>query len=288
MKDDRCSKRYPKNLHRDTITGNDGYPDYRRRSIDDGGQSFSTIVQGNRRTIDTRWVVPYSPILSKTFKAHINVEYCHSVKAIKYIFKYITKGHDMAVFGVGEAANVIDEVQRYQVGRYISSGEAIWRILSFPIHERHPSVVHLAVHLENGQRVYFTPGTNQARLSSPPQTSLTGFFRLCEEDEFASTLLYSEVPKFYTWNKVSKQFQRRKQGKPVSGWPNLYSSDALGRVYTVSPRDQECFFLRLLLVNVREPKSFDNLKTVNGIRLINLSLTPLLLPSGPGARRHCN
>ena len=90
-------------------------------------------------------------------------------------------------------------------------------------------------------------------------------FRLCEEDEFAKSLLYSEVPKFYTWNKVSKQFQRRKQGKPVSGWPNLYSSDALGRVYTVSPRDQECFFLRLLLVNVRGPKSFDDLKTVNGI-----------------------
>ena len=54
MKDGRCSKRYPKNLHRDTITGNDGYPDYRRRSIDDGGQSFPSIVQGNWMTIDNR------------------------------------------------------------------------------------------------------------------------------------------------------------------------------------------------------------------------------------------
>ena len=27
---------------------------------------------------------------------------------------------------------------------------------SFSIHERHPTVVHLAIHLENGQCVYFT------------------------------------------------------------------------------------------------------------------------------------
>ena len=37
-----------------------------------------------------------------------------------------------------------------------SSNEAIWHIFTFSIHERDPVVVHLAVHLENGQRVYFT------------------------------------------------------------------------------------------------------------------------------------
>ncbi|GFW10572.1 ATP-dependent DNA helicase [Trichonephila clavipes] len=62
----------------------------------------------------------------------------------------------MAVFGVGNVAAPLDEINQYQFGRYISSNEAVWRILSFPIHERHPTVVHLAVHLENGQRVYFT------------------------------------------------------------------------------------------------------------------------------------
>ena len=34
--------------------------------------------------IDNGWIVPYCPLLSKTFNAHINVEYCNSVKAIKY------------------------------------------------------------------------------------------------------------------------------------------------------------------------------------------------------------
>ena len=61
----------------------------------------------------------------------------------------------MTMIGVGAEIS-IDEVTHYQMGRYASSNEAIWRIFSFPNHERRPTVVHLAVHLENGQRVNFT------------------------------------------------------------------------------------------------------------------------------------
>ena len=110
MKDGKCSKQYPWNLHEETVSGKDGYPEYRRRSPEDGGQSFTSTVRGNRMTIDNRWVVPYSPLLSKTSKAHINVEYCHSVRAIKNIFKNITKGHDMAVF---ELEGTTDEMDRH-------------------------------------------------------------------------------------------------------------------------------------------------------------------------------
>nr|XP_036224310.1 uncharacterized protein LOC106621587 [Bactrocera oleae] len=119
MMDGKCSKRYPRTLISETITGNDGYPLYRRRSTADNGKS--TIVKLNQQDIeiDNRWIVPYSPILSKTFKAHINVESCHSVKSIKYICKYVTKGSDMAVIGIG-AENSNDEVTQYQMGRYVS------------------------------------------------------------------------------------------------------------------------------------------------------------------------
>ena len=125
--------------------------------------------------IGNKWVVPYCPLLSRIFQAHINVEYCNSVKSIKYICKYVNKGSDQAMFGFGKDGKAVDEVERYQLGRYISSNEAVWRILDCPIHERHPTVVHLAVHLENGQRVYFTEDNLRERINEPPRTTLTAF-----------------------------------------------------------------------------------------------------------------
>lgn len=38
MIDGKCSKRYPRAFTSDTITGNHGYPLYRRRSVEDNGQ----------------------------------------------------------------------------------------------------------------------------------------------------------------------------------------------------------------------------------------------------------
>ncbi|KAL4152846.1 hypothetical protein QTP88_000679 [Uroleucon formosanum] len=169
----------------------------------------------------------------------------------------------MAVFGIA-SENVNDEISNFQMGRYVSTNEALWRLLSFQIHERYPTVVHLAVHLENGQRVYFTEANAAQRAERPPSTTLTSFFAMCEADPFAATLMYVEMPKYYTWNQSTKKFQRRKQGTPVPDWPQVFSTDALGRMYTVHPRNDECFYLRLLLVNVRGPKSFAHLKTVNG------------------------
>ncbi|XP_074115105.1 uncharacterized protein LOC141537825 [Cotesia typhae] len=179
MMDGKCSKRYLKVFLKETETGEDGYPKYRRRSPTDGGVK----LMFNGVTIDNRWVVPYNPVLSRTFKAHINVEYCNSIKSIKYICKYINKGSDQASFTVED----LDEVKKYQAGRYISSSEAIWRIFCFHIHDRFPSVMHLAVHLENG------------------------------------------------------------------------------RVYTVHPKNTKCYYLRLLLHEVRGPTSFLALKTIGGV-----------------------
>ena len=77
----------------------------------------------------------------------------------------------MAVIGVG-AENSIDEVTQYQMGSYANSNKAIWRIFSFPNHERRPTVVHLAVHLENGQGVYFTTQNVLQRTIQTPSTTL--------------------------------------------------------------------------------------------------------------------
>jgi hypothetical protein len=51
---------------------------------------------------DNRWVVPYNPYLTMWYQCHINVEVCSSITAVKYLYKYVYKGHDRA-FGSGAA-----------------------------------------------------------------------------------------------------------------------------------------------------------------------------------------
>ncbi|XP_054275666.1 uncharacterized protein LOC128994867 [Macrosteles quadrilineatus] len=257
MKEGHCSKRYPRPFVKETTMADNGYPTYRRRAPEDGGQQVLIKVGNEDIAMDNRWVVPYSPVLSRMFETHINVEYCSSVKSIKYICKYINKGTDQATFSMVDT----DEIQTYQSGRYICSSEAVWRLLSFPIHERYPSVMHLEVHLPDEQNVYFQPNNVRDRMEQ--DTTLIAFFNLCQTDAFARTLLYNEVPSYYTYTK-QRGWSRRRRGTPVPGHPDVRQDSCIGRVYTVHPNSSERYYLRLLLHTVRGPTSFDDLKTVDG------------------------
>lgn len=112
---------------------------------------------------------------------------------MKYFCKYVNTISDHAAFTLQDEKN---EVKLYGSGRYISSSKAVWRILTFPIHERYPTVIHLSVHLENGQPVYFTSKNLVDKLNKPPQTTLLASFELYKIDEFAKTLLYCEIPSY--------------------------------------------------------------------------------------------
>ena len=116
-------------------------------------------------------------------------------------------------------------------------------MFNFPIHERYPTVVHLSVHLENGQRIHFTEENLHHKIESHTNSTLTAFIQLCQEDEFAKTLLYVNVPKYYTLCPSTKKYSRRAQGTPVEGFSGIKASIALGRVYTVHPNNFERFCL---------------------------------------------
>lgn len=75
------------------------------------------------------------------------------------------------------------------------------------------------------------------------------------------------MPRYYTWKASSIKFQHRKQGDVFPGHPGVRSTEVLGRIYIVHPKNDECFYLRLLLVNVRGPTSFEPLRTANGVVL---------------------
>ncbi len=56
---------------------------------------------------DNPWVVPYNPYLTMRYQCHINVEVCSSVMDVKYIYKYVYKGHDRALAVVQSEARVL-------------------------------------------------------------------------------------------------------------------------------------------------------------------------------------
>lgn len=105
--------------------------------------------------------------------------------------------------------------------------------------------------MKNGQRVYFTSENAIERAKNPKNSTLSAFLQLCVNDPFARTLYYNEAPKYYTWNKTKGEFCRRKQGRRISEYAGICANETLGRVYTVHPSNGECYYLRMLLHEVK-------------------------------------
>ena len=236
MVDNKCTKNYPKEFIYCTEQGSDSYPKYRRRKPEDGGHTGTIRMKINGRfvnqVITNQWIVPYNRVLLQQFNAHINVEICSSIQSIKYVLKYVNKGCDQAVFELqrteGGNDQMVDEINLFQNARYVGSSEAAWRILAHPIHEHFPPIVQLAVHLENGQRIMFSANTALERAQGPPPaTTLTAFFELCHEDNFARGLKYVDVPEFYTWNKSTKKWYKRKRGEQIEGNGDVWKAPCI-------------------------------------------------------------
>ncbi|GBP29212.1 ATP-dependent DNA helicase pif1 [Eumeta japonica] len=89
------------------------------------------------------------------------------------------------------------------------------------------------------------------RAERPPSTTLTSFFAMCEADPFAATLMYVEMPKYYTWNQSTKKFQRRKQGTPVPDWPAVDNNTG-GLFFLDAPGGTgKTFVISLILATIR-------------------------------------
>lgn len=66
------------------------------------------------------------------FNSHINVEVVSSIKSVKYLYKYIYKGHDAATITIEPVTEDIvldhNEIRDYIEARYVGPVEASWRI----------------------------------------------------------------------------------------------------------------------------------------------------------------
>src|SRR6266581_7876885 len=117
-------------------------------------QSHHVKIGRQEVLVNNQWIVCHSPYLLWKYRCHINVESIASVKAVKYIYKYVYKGHDRTTMQFGRCQ---DEVKQYLDARYVSSCEALWRLYLFHMQEQVPNVVRLQVHLCNQQAVIFNP-----------------------------------------------------------------------------------------------------------------------------------
>ncbi|XP_027157232.1 uncharacterized protein LOC113758663 [Coffea eugenioides] len=248
----KCRNNYPKEFSPYTKHSRNSYPVYRRRN--DGK---NVIIR--EHLFDNRWVVPYNAYLLAKFDCHINVEICSAIEAVKYIYKYIYKGYDKVMYQITayQTENIIDEIHNFQSARWICAPEAMWRIFSFDLTNIHPSVMTMHLHLENSQPISFIEDQalqDVLRNERNSRTMLTEFLSMNRTNKRAQDLncLYREFPRYFTWDEGDRIWIDKKRGEVIS------------HINTAHPIEEERYYLRMLLMHVRKPTFFDELKSING------------------------
>ncbi|XP_064631618.1 uncharacterized protein LOC135489918 [Lineus longissimus] len=261
----KCSKNFPKDYIDATTVTDDSYPKYKRRSPTQGGHTHTLQIHGEEYTVDNSFVVPYNPYLSLRYSAHINVEVVHSIQAVKYLYKYITKGQDRVMLQLTDWTTVHDEIETYLNARYISASEAFWRIYNFPLHQKYPPVEKLPCHLPGEQVVLFEPNAAANTVQNgPPITKLTAFFTTNATDKEAKNITYPDFPRYFTWNASKKAWQRRKRGTSLDQH-HQFVADTIGRIPTIAltPHQSELYYLRMLLHHKPGPCSYEDIRTID-------------------------
>uniref|UniRef100_A0A0D3E6U1 ATP-dependent DNA helicase n=1 Tax=Brassica oleracea var. oleracea TaxID=109376 RepID=A0A0D3E6U1_BRAOL len=225
---------------------------YRRRR----NENESVVKSG--ANLNNTFVVPHNINLLKKYKVHINVEWCNRTSAVKYLFKYITKGvgRASAVIEKGNTETTSDtmasgepkekvikqrnEIQEYIEARYLSACESMWQTFAFHIHKRKSSVEKFIIHLEGEHNITIKETDNLVRVIRKPgieKTMFTEWMVLCRRSEFARTLTYVQIPEYFVWNNNSKVWTERDR-----------------------------YYLRILINKIKDPRSYDELKTFNDVK----------------------
>ena len=245
-----CSKSFPKDFCKNTTVDDSSFPVYRRRSPEDGGETF-TMPKGT--VVDNRWIVPYNRYLLSVMDCHTNVVLVSSVTSVKYVFKYQHKGPDRVLMKLEDCNN--SEVEQFVQGRWLSASESVWKLLGFHITERSHSVEKLPCHLEDEQGVFYEEGEeDQALVRGPPTTKLVAWFTANRENEFGCTLTYPEFPEHFVFQENKWVPRKRGFGEKIGRIPSI----------PLNPHTMEQYSLRLILHNKPGATSYRDLRTVDG------------------------
>ena len=218
----------------------------------------------NRRvTRDNRHVATYNGYLLKKFKCHINVEYVGRIGPVKYLYKYIYKGHDCASIKIVENQRslIYNEADTYVEGRCITPPEACWQLFGHEIQRKSRIVQRLNIHLRGQYRMQDIDQAQEDLADIGQKGSmLEAYFRhnqvLKQMQTNQNYYYYWQMPEHFKW-----------VGKTSTWELRIRRLRVIGRIHNVSYVAQpECFHLRVLLYHVKDATSFYDLLTVNDIR----------------------
>jgi hypothetical protein len=127
-----------------------------------------------------------------------------SVNAIKYIYKYVYKGHDRTTM---EFEKSQDEIKLYLDAHYVSACEGFWHITQSIMHQELSHIVHLQVYLKGQHLVSWKENDDtllQAIINQAgsKDTTLIGYFKANAKYPAAHELLYQDMSLKFTWNKA--------------------------------------------------------------------------------------
>ena len=210
MVDGACSKKFPKQYQEETYANVNGYPLYKRAN------TSSIVIRG--KEVDNRFVVPYNAKLLLMFNAHINIEICSSVTAVKYLYKYIYKGYDSAHLVLTmDGLMDVNEIKSFVDTRYVSAVESSWRLNECKMHDKSHVVIRLQIHLPGAQIIHFNEGQEAEAVERADGrlTNLTAWFSLNATDPQARSILYPNIPKYYVFKKVAgeNKWERRRNSR---------------------------------------------------------------------------
>jgi len=278
------------------------FPVRQETTIDEGGR-----VHYRRRRPGDEMVVPHILQLIRKFRCHINVEVANTSHLFQYIFKYIHKGEcqlfswiafipgQTLILGIGpdttkytvqvpptphQPANpdVVDEIDDFWKARYLSAGEAAWRILGFHVTKKNPSVTALPIHLPGSNRrfQYARTDGSESQLSLLDRYFLrsNASFQLGNNERSISSLTYLEYYAHFRLVKYNPENDNRPNYFPETpnptGSPRMHAvlrgstNVHLTRIHHVRPSDGEVFYLRTILQS-KAVKSFEDARTANGV-----------------------
>ena len=259
----KCKRCYPKDFCSATKFSESKYPNYKRRSPENGGNFRMVNCKWNGQKHefrqDNQWTVPYNPWLSMRYKTAINVEVVSSVYCVFYLYKYVFKGPDMLRIALSQKTKGadkkfdIDEPAIWKNCRYMAAAESFWRLTNWKLFENSANVTFLHLHAENENSAQFEEGDGtleEETLLKLGKTKLTEYFRLNSEDPTSPSknLLYEDMPKFYSWDTKKRKWNLRSGITNTVSW---MSSCSYG---------SERWYIRKLLSVTKGATSFDDLK----------------------------